>query len=330
MENLMKDILLGMAVGDALGVPVEFKSRKQLKILPVTGMREFGTHTQPKGTWSDDSSMAFCLVETLKRGYNLEDLAKRFINWRNHGYWAPHGRCFDIGNATNMAIDRLIQGKLPITLCGGRDKKDNGNGSVMRILPLVDYLLILERDINLSAMDRFRIVSEVSSLTHGHPISIISCFILTEFARALLLMKEISETNNHEDIMLESLWVTKTILNSVINLLPMRKEEFIVTFGKFYLLEKGYDVDNISGSGYAVHTLEASIWCLLNTTSYKEAVLRAVNLGDDSDTTGCVTGGLAGILYGSKSIPNEWLDILVKRKEIEKLAKDYKKAYLVL
>ncbi len=171
--------ILGMAIGDALGVPVEFKSRDSLKDNPVVDMRAYGTHHQPIGTWSDDSSLAFCLAESLVKGYNLSDLGNRFVNWYNHNYWTPHGYVFDVGIATSEAIRRLALGVEP-TKAGGKDVYSNGNGSLMRILPLLAF--IYDKPIK----ERFDIIKDVSSLTHGHIRSTIACFYYLEFARLLV------------------------------------------------------------------------------------------------------------------------------------------------
>lgn len=133
-------------------------------------MPAYGTDQQPPGTWSDDSSLAFCLAESLCHGYDLADLARRFIDWREKAYWTAHGRVFDIGIATSQAIGRLRSGTLP-TQAGGRSEEDNGNGSLMRILPLITYLA------GKPIAERYRIVADASSLTHAHVRSMLSCFI---------------------------------------------------------------------------------------------------------------------------------------------------------
>ena len=129
-RNFIKDALLGVAVGDAIGVPVEFKTRKWLLENPVTGMQGYGTHNQPPGTWSDDSSLTFCLAEMLCKKYDLENLANRFINWKNNSYWTAHEEVFDIGNGTSEAIDRLERGVAP-AMAGGNGEDSNGNGSLI-------------------------------------------------------------------------------------------------------------------------------------------------------------------------------------------------------
>ena len=160
--------IMGVAVGDALGVPVEFMSRNMLNAKPVTDMLGYGTHNQPEGTWSDDSSLTFCLVESLCRGFDLQDIGRRFVRWFDEGYWTPHGAVFDIGNATSRAISRLRAGVAPAQ-AGGTDEYSNGNGSLMRILPVALYFANFETEELLNATHR------ISCLTHAHPRSQMAC-----------------------------------------------------------------------------------------------------------------------------------------------------------
>ena len=305
MNNLNKDILLGIAIGDALGVPVEFEHRQELEKNPVVGMREYGTHNQPKGTWSDDSSLALCLAESLCNGYNLNDIADKFIRWYYDGYCTPYGRVFDVGITTARAISNLQSGIKP-NLAGMDRERDNGNGSLMRILPLVPYILNMEEE------DRFRIIGEVSSLTHRHPRSILACIALCEFAIQYIDLQAVERAYQA---------MQQTILQL------LKKEMFIeedIPFkrlvGLSYEEFKNIELKNIRSTGYAIDTLEASLWCVFNTTNYKDAVLKAVNLGDDTDTVGAITGGLAGIIYGYDTIPSEWLEVLAKKDDIIELA----------
>jgi ADP-ribosyl-[dinitrogen reductase] hydrolase len=301
----IKDALLGVAVGDALGVPVEFKSRKWLSENPTTDMQGYGTHNQPAGTWSDDSSLTFCLAEMLCEKYDLEDLAHRFINWRNHSYWTAHGQVFDIGNGTDEAIDRLERGVLPV-MAGGGWEDSNGNGSLMRILPLVFNLKtsIIEK--------RFLIVKDVSSLTHRHIRSVIACFIYLEFALEIMAGKEKYEAYR------QTCNAIGNFLDETAACTEKERMNFSrILSGDIFKLQE----EEISSSGYVVHTLEASLWCLLNTNSYRHAVLTAVNLGEDTDTTAAVAGGLAGLAYGWQTIPSEWLTVLARREDIEELSK---------
>lgn len=311
MENKVKAGITGVCIGDALGVPVEFRSREQLKRSPVTKMRALGTHHQPAGTWSDDGSLTLCLADSLCSGYAPEDMALKFLQWYNAEIWTPHGRVFDIGIATRQAIYKISKG-YPPQLCGGTSEFDNGNGSLMRILPLLFYIKDFPVEI------RFDKIKEVSSITHGHIRSVISCFIYLEFLLEILNGKEKFEAY-------------RSIQTSVKHFLdhhPVCSQAEMDTFER--ILNKNifeYEEDTISSSGYVLHSLEASLWCFLNSETYSEAVLKAVNLGEDTDTTGAITGGLAGIYYGYESIPQEWLDVLVRKDDIEALCEKLNNKY---
>ncbi|MET3536967.1 ADP-ribosylglycohydrolase family protein [Chryseobacterium limigenitum] len=311
MENIVKAGIFGVCIGDALGVPVEFRSREQLKRSPVTKMRALGTHRQPLGTWSDDSSLALCLAESLCQGYILEDIALKFLQWYNAEIWTPHGRVFDIGIATSQAIHRIGKGVSP-TLCGGTSEFDNGNGSLMRILPLLFYIK------DFSIEKRFDITKDVSSITHGHIRSALACFIYLELALEILKGKNKWEAYEA---------MQETVRN-FLDYNPVCSQDEMDRFHRILELKVGeYDLaplhtlqeEEISSSGYVLHSLEASLWCFLNSESYSEAVLKAVNLGEDTDTTGAITGGIAGIYYGFENIPEEWVSELVRKEDIENL-----------
>lgn len=311
MENIVKAGIFGVCIGDALGVPVEFRSRDQLKRSPVTTMRAFGTHRQPAGTWSDDSSLILCLADSLCKGYDLEDIALKFLQWYNTEVWTPHGSVFDIGIATSQAIHRISKGTSP-TLCCGKSEFDNGNGSLMRILPLLFYI----KDFPIEK--RFDSVKDVSSITHGHIRSVLACFIYLEFA--LEILKEKDKWEAYKAMQKK---VREFLDNN-----PICSQNEMDKFHRILELKVGeYDIaplhtlqeEEISSSGYVLHSLEASLWCFLNSESYSEAVLKAVNLGEDTDTTGAITGGIAGIYYGFENIAEEWIDVLVRKEDIEKL-----------
>lgn len=296
--------LLGVCVGDALGVPVEFRSRQELESSPITTMMGYGTYQQPPGTWSDDSSLTLCLAESLCGGFDLKDIAQSFCKWYKSAHWTAHHEVFDIGFTTKAAIARLEQGVTP-TEAGGRDERSNGNGSLMRILPMAylyqewDYPQLMER------------VHEVSCITHGHLRSQIACGIYITIAIELLKgatpsqaylqgiqrSREFYEQDPYQSELSEFDWIWRG------DLATLSRPE-------------------ITSGGYVIHSLEASLWCLLTTQSYPEAVLKAVNLGSDTDTTAAITGGLAGIYYGVEGIPNEWLEVLARRDDIVELAGD--------
>ncbi|WP_343685776.1 ADP-ribosylglycohydrolase family protein [Chryseobacterium gleum] len=311
MENIVKAGIMGVCIGDALGVPVEFRSREQLKRSPVTKMRALGTHHQPAGTWSDDGSLTLCLADSLCNGYDLENIALKFLQWYNAEIWTPHGRVFDIGIATSQAIYRIGRGVSPI-LCGGNSEFDNGNGSLMRMMPLLFYIK------NLPIEKRFDIIKDVSSITHRHIRSIVACFIYLEFALEILkgkdkwdayrtMQKTVREFLDHNPI------CSQNEMNKFHRILELKVGEY--DLAPLYTMQE----EEISSGGYVLHSLEASLWCFLNSESYAEAVLKAVNLGEDTDTTGAITGGIAGIYYGYENIPEEWIAELVRKDDIEKL-----------
>lgn len=304
MKNSIKAGLFGLAIGDALGVPVEFQSRTYLKENPVSDMFGFGTHHQPEGTWSDDSSLAFCLAESLCKGFDLNDIAKNFVRWYSADLWTPYGEVFDIGIATRSAILNIAKGHQP-DLCGGFEEKDNGNGSLMRILPLVFYLQ-KEKDIEVI----YQKVKQVSSITHAHFRSVFSCFIYVVYCLEILKGKEKFEAYGEMQHILSKFLEDKKYNEFEIQLFDRILKNDISTYPEI----------NIHSSGYVLDSLQASLWCFLNSETYEETVLKAVNLGEDTDTTGAIAGGLAGIYYGIENIPKKWIEKLVRSNDIKHLA----------
>ncbi|MEJ8303828.1 ADP-ribosylglycohydrolase family protein [Saccharibacillus sacchari] len=302
--------LLGLTVADALGVPVEFRSRSALDRNPVTDMLGYGTYNQPPGTWSDDSTMTWCTVESLalQGECDTEDLAGRFVRWLTHGYMTPYNELFDIGNATREALERYRTEAVWAKFAGLTHEQSNGNGSLMRILPMAFYTR------NMEAAERERLVNEVSSITHRHPRSLLACQIYVEMVLKLL------EGGSAENAYRE----TVTSINErYAEHAELHTFERIMNGGLADLKR-----DEIRSSGYVVDTLEAALWCLLTTDNYREAALKAVNLGEDTDTTAAVAGGLAGILYGEPSIPSEWLSQIAKLDELRELTSKFEAALL--
>lgn len=294
-----------MVVGDALGVPVEFVDREVLKRNPVTGMRGYGSHHQPPGTWSDDSSLTLCTVESLIEGYNLKDMAARFVRWFKEGYWTPWGQAFDIGFTTREAITRLAA-KVPPEQAGTNAESANGNGSLMRILPAGLYFA------RASATEILATAHQVSSLTHRHPRSQMACGFYCVLATNLLYGLDFARACQEATGQVLPHYQQPPYSNE----LPHFER---VLSGRV----AGLDETEISSDGYVIHTLEAALWCMYHSTSFAEAVLKAVNLGDDSDTTGAVTGGLAGTMYGFRAIPGEWLGAVGRHGDLENLFKRF-------
>jgi ADP-ribosyl-[dinitrogen reductase] hydrolase len=239
----------------------------------------------------------------LTHEFDLNTIGQNFVKWYYNNYWTPRGNVFDIGIATRLAIERLAKGERA-DLAGGFDEFDNGNGSLMRILPLLIY--IYNKPIN----ERYEITKQVSSITHGHIRSVIACFYYLEFAQQLLAQKDKFEI--YKSLQTE---ITNHINSSLIDPTEVALFDRLLKQNIHELSE-----ENIFSRGYVLNTLEASIWCLLTTDNYKDAVLKAVNLGEDTDTTAAVTGGLAGILYGYENIPPKWINLIARYDDIKNLA----------
>lgn len=298
LRDRLTGAVLGLVTGDALGVPVEFLSRDEVQFNPVKGMRGFGTHMQKLGTWSDDSSLALATLDSLLHGFDLADMMERFRRWNNEGYMSARGSVFDIGNTTRIAIDRFSKGSPPLE-CGGSGEGDNGNGSLMRILPASLYFHRLDTK---TIVER---IGEISALTHAHIRSRLCCAYYTLLLKGILEGRELDAAMEFAAAELAPYIppAEAAVLQRILSKSILRETE-----------------DNISSGGYVVHTLEASLWCCHRHRDFSSAVLASVNLGSDTDTTGAVTGGLAGAIYGVQAIPAEWLTALARSDDVRKLA----------
>ena len=294
----------GFVVGDALGVPVEFSSREDLKYNPVLEMREYGTHNVPKGIWSDDTSMVLATMDSIleKNGIDYNDIMDRFCNWVVKSEYTANGVFFDIGIATSSSLKRYMNGVSPLK-CGGTDDRDNGNGSLMRILPVSLYLFYINSNDDDSAL----YVRNVSSLTHAHEISCLGCQIYTDFVKNLL------NNSSKKSAFLK-------LRNNLHYYKKYYSDETISYYKRLFNDDFASISENdISSSGFVVNTLEASIWCVLNCNSFSDTVLKSVNLGNDTDTVGAITGSLAGIIYGKKNINNNWLNEVKNKKYLDSI-----------
>lgn len=288
--------LYGGIIGDMLGVPVEFKKRGTFHINDVTG---YGTYNQPPGTWSDDTSMTLCLVETLTENGSPLDLMKKFVQYEENGYLTPHGKMFDIGIATVKAIRRFKE---------GTSEYDNGNGAIMRISPLA---LILSDDFDFDK--HVKIIKQYTEITHAHPRAIVGSFIYVELLVRMSLNDSLEKAIQNIQLLFNHIFHEEH---------PYQKE-----FQHYKRIFKdnffNTPEEEILSGGYVVHTLEAAIWCLGTTSSFKEAVLKAVNLGDDTDTVGAITGALAGMYYKMEGIPEDWLEKIARKDKVDELIKGF-------
>jgi ADP-ribosylglycohydrolase len=331
--NCIKSGIIGQIVGDALGLPVQFIPRPERDISPVTGMIGYGAFRLPPGSWSDDSSLILATIDGLSKSLNNVDscevlslneiidyeiIMKNFSNWFNEGEFTPYGYAYDIGRATREGIERYDNGCEAIK-SGGIGERDNGNGSLMRILPIAFFIYYLSQKYSFDEHDKLEAVHNLSSLTHRHKRSQLCCGIYVNIALELIENHE-----NENNLTLEEL-VTNGIEKSIeyYSNEPSFEGELHHFDRVFSLNVQNLPRDEIKSGGYTISTLEASIWCLLNNENYKDTVLEAVNLGNDTDTTACVVGGLAGIYYGYDDIPSDWINQLARLDYIEELIDDF-------
>lgn len=315
MKKIIKSSLYGFIVGDALGVPVEFMSRDKLKEQPVSEMLENKSRNTTKGYWSDDTAMTLCTMQSIvdmkKISFELhESMMKNYRKWLEEGYKAINKKCFGIGQTIFKALSNYKNSKSFIEYCANNldSPKNGGNGAMMRILPLILYLYNnklpkykdLEDDIEIYR--KYYFIEFNVGITHQYTVNAECCIFYTMFIFNLLDTKDL---NKAYDLSIENhlSWhsgdpsseLRRILFKEVIDL----------------------DEDEIKSSGYVVDTLEACLWCLFNTKSYEEAVLKAVNLGGDSDTIAAITGSLAGLYYGMEQIPKKWLEALCEKDMLE-------------
>jgi len=304
--------VMGLVVGDACGVPVEFMKREKLKEAPVVDMREYGTHNQPRGSWSDDSSMALATLKSLHKGYDLQDIMEQFSRWDKEEVYTPFGEVFDMGYTCNQAIRnyQLNEDERSCGLCG---EHDNGNGSLMRILPMCLFAYEQEAMGAISEEDALQMIHDVSALTHAHMRSKMACGLYYFLVKAIL-------EREGKDSLSDCLQTGfdrgfSFYRKGMLNMVELVRFERLSDMEKFRAVPE----NTIKGSGYVLEAFEAAVWSLLQADNYKDAILVAVNLGDDTDTTAAIAGGLAGLYYGYDAIPEAWRECIVQREWIEEL-----------
>ena len=306
--NKFKNRIMGFIIGDALGVPLEFKNREIFKNNKVTDMIS-SDRIGIKGVWSDDSSMVIATMKSIidnKGKINYDSIMDNFILWISNKEFIATDKAFGIGRATFFALGNYYHKRCEkITDCGMNGFNYNGNGSLMRILPIAYYSYYKK----LTDDEMYNLVRDISSLTHGHEISILGCFIYVLLVIELLSGKEkeiaysnIRKYNYKKYFSLENIkYYDRLLKNDICKL----------------------DINSISSMGFVVDTLVAVIWCFINNDSYDKCVIEAINLGNDSDTIGALVGGLSGIYYGN--LPNKWLDHIIKKDYLLNIINDYYK-----
>ncbi len=289
--------LLGLAVGDALGTALEFKQPGTFE--PIDDMIGGGPFDLKAGEWTDDTSMALCLAESLieTKRFDPQDQLKRYLKWHDHGHLSSNGRCFDIGNTVRHALETFRTTHM--SYCGPVDSRSAGNGSIMRLVPVP---LFFSSNPALAIQNS----GQSSRTTHGARVCIDACRYMGG-----LLVGAISGATKEEVLSelydpIAGYWEQN----------PLVEEIAEIARGSF----KHREPPTIKGTGYVVKSLEAALWAFHKTDSFRDGCLLAVNLGNDADTTGAVYGQIAGAFYGEEGIPRAWRHKLAHRALIESLA----------
>jgi ADP-ribosylglycohydrolase len=291
--------LLGLAIGDALGTTLEFHPKGSFK--PITDLVGGGPFRLRPGQWTDDTSMALCLADSLveSHGFDPVDQMRRYVRWWREGYRSSRpGDCFDIGNAVRAALGRFERTGEPFA--GSTDPNTAGNGSLMRLAPVPMYY----RDDPVNAVVR---AAQSSKTTHAAAEPVDACRYYAALTVGAL-------RGQSRDGITSDLFAPEGINWAAHPLAPAVHR---IAIGSY----KPLDASRIRASGYVVHTLEAALWAFHHSSSFEEGALLAVNLGEDADTTGAVYGQLAGAYYGKAGIPSRWLAILYDADAIEDLAR---------
>lgn len=303
----IKDGILGVAIGDAMGVPIEFKKREELLDNPVTSMMGGGTYNMPAGVWSDDTSLTIATIDSIIKSKRLDykDMADRFCLFMNKGEYTATGVAFDIGSTTKIALEKYLEEGVNPILCGGDKLSDNGNGSLMRMFPIALYCHYN----NLKDDEVLNVVKKVSSITHAHEVSVLGCFIYVLYVMFLLNGKDKYASYNMIKCYDYCLYFDSDIVEYYNRLLKTNIAKL--------------RVDDLKSEGYVVYTLETAFWIILNCKSFAESIVGAINLGGDTDTIGSIVGSIAGVIYGLEDAPSKWLMDLKRMDYLEEIIKSF-------
>ena len=299
--------IIGHAVGDAMGIPTEFSKREELLKNPVLEMIDSPDLGLPAGSWSDDTAMEIATIDSFihKKCFDYKDIMDRWVKWINESEYTSTGVTFDIGRTCLKAIKKYCNGSAPLQ-CGSTSINENGNGSLMRILPVALYAYMR----NLDDISIQRLTDEMSSLTHAHEVSRLGCYIYVQFV--ICLLKEYEKEDAYRYV--QDLDYSSYNVNSI-NLYTRILDGQI----------EGQILDDIKSTGYIVDTLECVLWIFMNARNYKEAILASTNIGGDTDTIGAIVGSMAGIYYGIDSIPSKWLDKLQRKEYLVELTSKFER-----
>ena len=299
--------IIGHAVSDAMGIPTEFSKREERLKNPVLEMIDSPDLGLPAGSWSDDTAMEIATIDSFihKKCFDYKDIMDRWVKWINESEYTSTGVTFDIGRTCLKAIKKYCNGSAPLQ-CGSTSINENGNGSLMRILPVALYAYMR----NLDDISIQRLTDEMSSLTHAHEVSRLGCYIYVQFV--ICLLKEYEKEDAYRYV--QDLDYSSYNVNSI-NLYTRILDGQI----------EGQILDDIKSTGYIVDTLECVLWIFMNARNYKEAIIASTNIGGDTDTIGAIVGSMAGIYYGIDSIPSKWLDKLQRKEYLVELTSKFEK-----
>jgi ADP-ribosylglycohydrolase len=301
----IRDSFLGFVVGDAFGVPYDGYQRHNLKKEKIGEMVGYKTHSEPAGSWSDDTSMTLATMDSVinNNGYDYEDIMKNFCCWYSNGEYTASGKLFDIGKITRTAILNYRSNE-NIKKCGQGKITDNGNGSLSRMLPVAVYTYYK----SVSDEDTYEIVKNVSSLTHSHKIAILGCFIYVKFMQYIFSGKSIREA-----------YEATVKYRHYVEYAGIRATNYYakILSGKIDKVKQ----EDLSTSGFILDSLEAVFWVALNSRNYEESIINSVMLGRDADTTCALVGSITGFVYGN--IPDRWTDKLLKKDYILEMIEKY-------
>ena len=307
-NNQYLGAIIGHAVGDAMGFPTEFSKREELLQNPVIEMIDSPDVGQPAGSWSDDTAMEIATIDSFiqKKYFDYKDIMDKWVKWISKSEYTPTGVAFDIGRTCLKAIKKYCNGTPPLQ-CGSTSMNENGNGSLMRILPVALYAYSK----NLDDISIRKLANEVSSLTHAHEISRLGCYIYVQFIICLLKGNTKQEAYKH----IQGLDYRSFTVDSMNRYTRILDEQIEVQI-----------LDNIKSTGYIVDTLECAMWIFMNAQHYKEAIIASANIGGDTDTIGAIVGSMAGIYYGFEDIPSSWLDKLQRKDYLMELVDRFYKS----
>jgi ADP-ribosyl-[dinitrogen reductase] hydrolase len=297
LQSKFRGAMLGLAVGDAVGTTLEFRSPGSFE--KIDEMMGGGPFCLAAGEWTDDTSMALCLADSLieKRGFDPIDQLERYTRWAEHAYLSSNGRVFDIGNTVRDALDKF--GRTHEPFCGSSDPTSAGNGSLMRLAPVPLFYVR-------KPLEAIEFAGESSRTTHGAASTVDACRYFGGLIVGAMLGVSKEELLSDHYSPVKEYWRQNGLVREINE----------IAAGSF----KRRSPPAIKGSGYVVKCLEAALWAFYSSNSYREGCLLAVNLGDDADTTAAVYGQIAGSYYGEDGIPEDWRKKLAKLEMIESLA----------